>query len=419
MPTLPEGTIHAEHIWKRFRADRRGALLRNEIRRAISRFRGDTSRFWRWALRDINLDVAPGESIGLVGANGSGKTTLLKILSRVMLPYAGRLTVTGRVGALIEVRAGIHPELSGRENVGLFGSLLGLPRRLVTARFDDIVAFAGLENAIDRQVKFFSSGMQMRLGFAVAAFLEPDILLVDEILAVGDASFQQRCLERMREVLAQGTTVVYVSHDLATVEATCTRGVWLAQGKVQADGPVREVLGQYRGSVEEAAEFASPLSEIVRVIGVEASAPRDDVIRTQGPLDIRIRLEGREQSAGELHNLFVGVSQGTATPIFVLRHELRLGNDTTEILCSIERLPLPKGIFYVWMGIFGHRGRDLLAWHPVARLEVDGKALDEAPRAIVRLAPVHVEATWELARNGTALHEGSGLVEARRTEMDR
>ena len=141
--------------------------------------------------------------------------------------------VQGRIGALIEIRAGIHPNLTGRENVYLTGSLMGLSRKRVSERFDEIVAFAELEDAIDRQVKYYSSGMQMRLGFGVAAFLEPDVLLVDEVLAVGDAAFQQRCLDRMRYVLSQGTTLIFVSHDLAAVEATCTQGIWLHNGEVQ------------------------------------------------------------------------------------------------------------------------------------------------------------------------------------------
>jgi ABC-2 type transport system ATP-binding protein len=168
----PKGSIRAEHIWKRFRADRRGNLLRAEIVRVAAKMRGNGGRaHWRWALRDIDLNVSPGDSVGLIGPNGSGKTTLLKILSRVMHPYAGRLDVQGRVGALIEIRAGIHPELTGRENVYLFGSLLGLSRKEIARRFDQIITFAELEDAVDRQAKFYSSGMQMRLGFSVAAFL--------------------------------------------------------------------------------------------------------------------------------------------------------------------------------------------------------------------------------------------------------
>ena len=218
---LPEGSIAASHLWKRFRADKRHRVLREQVAKVSDRLRG-RRRGWRWALRDVDLHVEPGEAVGLMGPNGSGKSTLLKILTRVMYPYAGRLEVSGRVGALIEVRAGIHPQLTGRENAFLYGSLLGLNRRQVQQRFDEIVAFAQLEDAIDRQTKFYSSGMQMRLGFSVAAFLEPDILLVDEILAVGDSSFQQRCLERMSAALAEGVSLVFVSHDLAAIEAVTT-----------------------------------------------------------------------------------------------------------------------------------------------------------------------------------------------------
>ena len=196
------------------------------------------------------MRAEPGEAIGLIGANGSGKTTLLRLVNRVMYPYAGRVSVHGRVGALIEIRAGLHPELRGSENIYFFGSLLGLRRSEIAAHFDDIVEFAELEHAIDRQVKFYSSGMQMRLGFAAASFLDPAILLVDEVLAVGDSAFQQRCLARLRDLLIAGTTLVFVSHDLAAVEATCRRAIWLDGGVVRAEGSAPAVVGAYRESVE-------------------------------------------------------------------------------------------------------------------------------------------------------------------------
>ena len=261
MPTLPEGTIAAEHVWKRFHGDRARRQMREKIGHLPAQLRG-ARRGWRWVLRDIDFHAAPGDSIGLVGINGSGKSTLLKILCRVMYPYAGNVTAVGRVGALIEVRAGLSSDLTGRENVYLYGSLLGLRRKEVAARFDEIVAFAEVEDAIDRQLKFYSSGMQMRLGFAVAAHLEPDILLVDEVLAVGDASFQQKCLDRMRHVLNQGTTLVYVSHDLATVEATCSRGIWLSDGVVTAAGPIEEVLDGYRRSFDAVDDYPHPESSL-------------------------------------------------------------------------------------------------------------------------------------------------------------
>ncbi len=392
---LPRGSISAVHVWKRFHADRRRKLLRDQVHHLSARLRGGGGRGWRWALRDVDLLVGPGESVGLIGSNGSGKSTLLKILTRVMYPHTGKVQVVGRVGALIEVRAGIHPDLTGRENIQLYGTLLGLDRRRIRQRFDEIVAFAELDDAIDRQLKFYSSGMQMRLGFAVAAFLEPDILLVDEVLAVGDASFQQRCLERMRAVLNQGTTLVFVSHDLAAVEATCSRGVWLQQGVVHSEGPVRDVVSAYRQSIEAAAESTSEVTGELRLIKAEVSGPGGSTPRTQEALDVQLVVESPGVRWGRL---YIGVSEGPATPIFVLRRDLQLGAGETRAHCSIRSLPLPRGRFYLWVGIFEGGKRDPLPWHPASRFEVAGPSLDAAPRGIVRLAPVHVDAAWEVER---------------------
>jgi ABC-type polysaccharide/polyol phosphate transport system ATPase subunit len=391
---LPEGAIQTDHLWKRFRADRRRKLLRDELQRVGARLRGRGGRGWRWALRDMNLTAQPGEAIGLVGSNGSGKTTLLRILSRVMYPYAGTASVGGRIGALLEVRAGIHPDLTGRENVFVTGSLLGLRRKEVARRFDEIVAFAELEEAIDRQVKFFSSGMQMRLGFAVAAFLEPAVLLVDEALAVGDATFQQKCLDRMRVVLSQGTTLVFVSHDFAAVEATCQRGVWLRQGVIEADGPIRDILGAYRQSIEEAAESVYGVDGVVRLLKAEAAGPKDGTPRTQEGFEIRTVVESAESRGGRV---FLGISEGPAMPIFVLRRDIHLDSGETAVRCSIPRLPLPRGRYYVWAGIYDSPGRELLPWHPITHFDVVGPELDAAPPATARLAPVHVDARWEVS----------------------
>ena len=214
MPTLPNGSIRVEHVWKKFRADRTAPLFYDQILRMRRSLSKSVRKDYRWVLKDINLEVEPGGTLGLIGINGSGKTTLLKIISKVTYQSAGVCQVQGRLGALLSVTSGIHPDLTGRENVYLYGTVLGMRRKMTRDRFDQIVEFAGLEDAIDRQVKFFSLGMQMRLGFSIAAFLEPDILLVDEVLAVGDANFQQKCIRRIEEVVRQGTTLVYVSHDL-------------------------------------------------------------------------------------------------------------------------------------------------------------------------------------------------------------
>jgi ABC-type polysaccharide/polyol phosphate transport system ATPase subunit len=392
---LPSGSISATHVWKRFHADRRRKLLRDQVHHLSARLLGGGGRGWRWALRDVELVAAPGESVGLIGSNGSGKSTLLKILTRVMYPHTGSVQVVGRVGALIEVRAGIHPDLTGRENIQLYGTLLGLGRRRIRERFDEIVAFAELDDAIDRQLKFYSSGMQMRLGFAVAAFLEPDILLVDEVLAVGDASFQQRCLERMRAVLNQGTTLVFVSHDLAAVEATCSRGVWLHQGVLQSEGPVRDVVNAYRQSIEAAAESTTEVTGELRLIKAEVSGPGGSTPRTQEVLNVQLVVESPGVRSGRL---YIGVSEGPATPIFVLRRDIQLAVGETKARCAIRSLPLPRGRFYLWVGIFEGGKRDPLPWHPASRFEVAGPNLDAAPRGIVRLAPVHVDAAWEVER---------------------
>src|SRR3984885_2355516 len=227
---------------------------------------GGTRRDYRWVLKDVSLNVEPGGPVGLIGINGSGKTTLLKIISKVTYQSAGSCQVAGRMGALLSVTSGIHPDLTGRENVFLYGAVLGMRRKITHERFDEIVEFAGLSDAIDRQAKFFSLGMQMRLGFSIAAFLEPDILLVDEVLSVGDANFQQKCVQRIEEVVRQGTTLVYVSHDLASVEAMCQQTMWLANAEVRAAGPTSEVAALYRSSIQEDASVATSEDGIVRML---------------------------------------------------------------------------------------------------------------------------------------------------------
>jgi ABC-type polysaccharide/polyol phosphate transport system ATPase subunit len=390
---MRDGEIHATRIWKRFRADRQRQLLRDQLDRVRRRLSGSSNAHgWRWALRDVDMAVGPGESIGLIGPNGSGKTTMLRLLAKVMYPYAGRVAVGGRVGALIDVRAGIHPDLTGAENVYLYGSLLGVSRREVARKFDEIVAFGELETAIDRQVKFYSSGMHVRLGFAIAAFTEPDVLLVDEVLAVGDAAFQQKCLDRMRAVLAQGTTVVFVSHDLQAVESICERAIWLRDGVVESDGPVREVLGDYRRTVEQAAEILTPAVGLVRVVKSEIRTPGGDTPVSQEPLEVKLVLESPEPLWASMS---IGVSEGPATPIFLLGHEALLPAGQTELRCSIPFLPLPRGRFYLWFGII-ESTRDLVPWHPVGQFEVLGPELTPTPRGILRMAPVQVTPTWEV-----------------------
>lgn len=202
-----------------------------------------------WALRDVSFEVQPGEVLGVIGRNGAGKSTLLKILSRIVHPTAGHVDLCGRVGSLLEVGTGFHPELTGRENIFLSGALLGMRRWEVREHFDEIVDFAEVELFLDTPCKHYSSGMYTRLGFAVAAHLRTDILLVDEVLAVGDASFQQRCLGKMAEASGGGRTVLFVSHNLGAVGSLCSRAIWLDEGRLRADGVSREVIESYLADV--------------------------------------------------------------------------------------------------------------------------------------------------------------------------
>lgn len=224
-----------------------------------------------WALRDVSFDVKRGEVVGIIGRNGAGKTTLLKILSRVTEPTRGHARIHGRVGSLLEVGTGFHPELTGRENIYVSGTILGMTRAEIKAKFDEIVAFAEVERFLDTPVKHYSTGMYVRLPFAVAAHLRPEILLVDEVLAVGDAVFQRKCIGKMGDVAKEGRTVLFVSHNMAAVESLCTRTIWLHQGQVRDDGPSSAVVSNYLKT-----SFA-PLTE--RVWDDVATAPGSDRVR--------------------------------------------------------------------------------------------------------------------------------------------
>jgi lipopolysaccharide transport system ATP-binding protein len=224
---------------------------------ALGRFRGGGEKSERdtlWALRDLSLTIDEGEVVGLIGHNGAGKSTLLKILSRIVEPTTGWADVTGRAGSLLEVGTGFHPELTGRENIFLNGAILGMRRSEIRDRFDEIVEFASIERFLDTPVKRYSSGMSVRLAFAVAAHLEPEILLVDEVLAVGDAAFQRKSLAKMTEVAEEGRTVIFVSHNLAIIQALCHRGVLLEGGRAVADAPVGKAVDRYLRALERGAE---------------------------------------------------------------------------------------------------------------------------------------------------------------------
>jgi homopolymeric O-antigen transport system ATP-binding protein len=265
--------VRAEGLGKRYHLGQlqTGYQLLSEVisERLRSVGRQSSAREEFWALRDVGFDVARGETFGIIGHNGAGKSTLLKILARVTPPSEGRLTLRGRVGALLEVGTGFHAELTGRENIFLNGAILGMRRTEIARKFDEIVEFAEVERFIDTPVKRYSSGMYLRLAFSVAAHLEPEVLIVDEVLSVGDLAFQEKCLGRMEAVAGEGRTVLFVSHNLAAVSKLCPRSMLLSRGEKVTEGPTRDVVEAYvatarqdsSGSTRPARQWATALHE--------------------------------------------------------------------------------------------------------------------------------------------------------------
>ncbi len=265
---MGEIAIQVERLGKKYRIGTpqvpyrtlREAVM-GALTRSLRRFRNSTSSTQNseilWALKDVSFEIKQGEVLGVIGRNGAGKTTLLKILSHITEPTEGRAILHGRVGSLLEVGTGFHPELTGRENLYLNGAILGMKRDSINRRFDEIVAFAEVERFIDTPVKRYSSGMYLRLAFAVAAHLEPEILLVDEVLAVGDAAFQKKCLGKMGDVAKEGRTVLFVSHNMPAVQRLCSRTIWLNGGRIACDGDSRRVVSTYMNT------SFSPLTEQV------------------------------------------------------------------------------------------------------------------------------------------------------------
>ena len=249
-----QSIIKAEKISKQYRigapqaaySTMREALV-TTLRSPLKHFtsNGSSSKEFIWALENVSFEVRPGEVVGIIGRNGAGKSTLLKILSRITEPTTGKIELYGRVGSLLEVGTGFHSELSGAENIFLSGSILGMTRKEIAAKFDEIVAFAEVKKFIDTPVKRYSSGMYVRLAFAVAAHLEPEILLLDEVLSVGDISFQKKCLGKMSEVSRDGRTVIFVSHNMSSIIRICSRCILIEGGKIEADGPVESVIRGY------------------------------------------------------------------------------------------------------------------------------------------------------------------------------
>jgi lipopolysaccharide transport system ATP-binding protein len=300
---MTETVIEVRGLGKRYRVGQREPYLalRDVLARAFQapfRRGRKAARDYLWALRDVSLDIGQGEVVGLIGRNGAGKTTLLKILSRITRPTAGYAEIRGRIGSLLEVGTGFHPELTGRENIYLSGAILGMSKREINRKFEAIVDFSGVERFIDTPLKHFSTGMQMRLAFAVAAHLEPEILLVDEVLAVGDLEFQKKCLGKMQDISQTGRTIVFVSHQMNQIRRLCQRAYWIDGGQLRKEGNVHEVVSAYEYAMasgdQAGREGARERGLKGRFVQWEIAEPRAEaphLLTALGPVTLKFALE--------------------------------------------------------------------------------------------------------------------------------
>jgi lipopolysaccharide transport system ATP-binding protein len=375
---MSTAVITAENLSKRYQRGMAATsgLLRDTLALAIRAphklFRRDRKESF-WALKDVSLDVPQGEVLGLIGRNGSGKTTLLKILSRITRPTAGWAEIRGRVGSLLEVGTGFHPELTGRENTFLSGAILGMGKQEITRKFDEIVAFAELEKFIDTPVKHYSSGMYVRLAFAVAAHLEPEILLVDEVLAVGDIRFQKKCLGKMGDVARAGRTIILVTHQLNQIRRLCHRVMWLDGGGIRRTGPTTEVVGAYESEMSSQDRVASdrPIDQKhgARFISWSVlDAPPDSLhsISTSGPVRVRFLLETHSPVRHGHH----GITLYNAERQIVwgwAADDLNLEPGLAELVYEFPYLPLRPGA-YSWMLSLWSDGQNIDLWEAVPDL---------------------------------------------------
>ena len=409
--------VRFEEVSKRYRGGGpRYASLRHDV---SAGFR----RIGRWlsgqreepkgtlALDRVSFEVQPGESFAIIGPNGAGKTTALRIISRISYPTGGRVRIRGRVGALIEVGSGVHPELTARENIWLYGQILGMRRTDIRRRFDEIVEFAELAQALDTPVKMYSAGMQLRLGFAIASHLDPDVFVVDEALAVGDAGFQAKCVERMTKLVAEGRTLLFVSHNLSAVEAVCGRGIFLLDGRVQVAGAVREALRAYLEWVDDRERRRKDGGRrlvgrglvVERVTVHDAAGAERYVFQSGEPLEIRFHVFAEQALSRPWFS--VGVSDGRPGALILCSmlegHEgFDLAPGRHVITCRIGPLPLGPRVYELYAAVRESVGAaDLLDWSAVGAIRVKLSESPVGPTALTApwmWGPVRVGHRWSL-----------------------
>ena len=373
--------VVVENVSKKYRLYRE---RNNSLKIAIMRGgRAKVDMFW--ALQDVSFEVYEGSTTGLIGENGSGKSTMLKCLARILRPDTGSVSVTGKMSALLELGAGFHPELSGRENVFLNGAILGLKQKELAAKFDDIVDFAGIGQYIDEPVKNYSSGMYVRLGFSVAINVEPDILLVDEVLAVGDEAFQRKCLERFADLKNSGKTVIIVSHSMGSVINMCDHVIWFKKGRKMADGDPRQVVEAYTGSItlsehrptETGDRWGSGEARIERVTLLDRSGGQTTRVGSGEPLTVRLWYT----TSQPIERPVFSVSLQTLQGVVISNPTTREGGEVPEKLDGsgwvdlvLERFPILPGTYDITASL-----TDFTLAHPydvrrnVLRMDVDRK----------------------------------------------
>jgi ABC-type polysaccharide/polyol phosphate transport system ATPase subunit len=394
--------IHAENLSKRYRIGERERYLalRDVLTRALSAplriFRpktpisGNGKHSHIWALKDVSFEVRQGEVVGVIGRNGAGKTTLLKILARVTKPTSGFAEIRGRMGSLLEVGTGFHPELTGRENTFLSGAILGMSKAEIQRKFDEIVAFAEVAKFIDTPVKYYSVGMQMRLAFAVAAHLEPEILLVDEVLSVGDLEFQKKCLGKMGKVAEGGRTILFVSHQMNQIRRLCQRALWIDAGAVRADGSAKLLVNEYEAASLSNGEDAATEERGPIAFGnwqVEASGT-NVLDSDQGPGRVVIRIQAEVIKPISKGRFFVCLRDGNDTYVWSqLHYDLNLDAGPVNFVQEFASLPLVPGV-YTWdLNVYdGHEWTNSILFPELSIVSKSDSTVDGRYKGFLKVA---------------------------------
>ncbi len=366
---MPQPAVVFDGVWKKFRRSERHDSLRDLVPAAVRRLTGqrrraeDLSKHEFWAVHDVSFEVREGEALGIIGPNGAGKSTILKLLTRILKPTVGHCHVHGRAGALIEVAAGFHPDLTGRENVFLQGAIMGMRRAEIARKFDEIVEFAGVGEFIDTQVKRYSSGMNARLGFAIAAHMDPEVLLIDEVLSVGDASFQDRCVERMRSLIAKGVPLVFISHNLPAVLDLCTRAIVVDHGTVRFDGDPAAAIQEYRlvPWAKKAADTGRTNTDvhIARAELLNENGRSAAVFQTHGSMRIRVHYEASRRIANTAFAVDIHRGDGVhcaGINTMMDREQLPALHGRGFVDLTLPNLALLPGCYLVSVGILDALG---------------------------------------------------------------